>query len=456
VNVNYQYLAGTILGTPLLGAGTRFQIGSVATQPFNVEMVGASTFSGNLHLGQTISILANSFADITVDGGSTNSGSLVFGGTASIFARLTVVNGTLQNSSMGSIQVQPGMSQSQILVGDFRNEGLISLMGTTTWGSNGTTFSNTNQLTIAASKSFNVVGAGVFNQESGTIVTDGTFRLQNSGILNFNGGTMQLNGTLSLLSGGILNFRGGSITSTGSVVADSGCIVNLMGGSMGGTADAKSGSVFNISGGTLGNSFDALSGSSINISGGAIGNDFDVDSTSVVNVYGTRFTVGANDITSTLTPNTPFTVTQRNVLLSAVLVDGSFFDFNLSSSNLAAQDYLNSGATLTLTLVLPGDFNRDSQVDSADYLAWKMAVGSSVATRGAGADGNFDGLVTEADYNIWRTRFGQAFGTSVGSSLRDSTTTQTAVPEPSTLVLILYSALAVAFKSMCQRARKVR
>ncbi|MGD9633839.1 MAG: dockerin type I domain-containing protein, partial [Pirellulales bacterium] len=51
----------------------------------------------------------------------------------------------------------------------------------------------------------------------------------------------------------------------------------------------------------------------------------------------------------------------------------------------------------SLTVDVPGDYNDDGQVTSADYNAWKSTFGMNV-TAGAGADGNNDGKINAADY----------------------------------------------------------
>ncbi len=59
---------------------------------------------------------------------------------------------------------------------------------------------------------------------------------------------------------------------------------------------------------------------------------------------------------------------------------------------------------------LVGDYDQSGAVTAADYLAWKLAFGSSVATAGDGADGNSDGVVDAADYTVWRDNLGAAAG----------------------------------------------
>ncbi len=85
-------------------------------------------------------------------------------------------------------------------------------------------------------------------------------------------------------------------------------------------------------------------------------------------------------------------------------------------------EYLTTGDLAGYTLLTvgtPGDFNGDGVVDAADYSVWRDGLGA---------------IYTEADYQIWKTHFGQTAG---GGLLSDYP-----VPEPSTMVLLLFAALA--------------
>ncbi len=83
--------------------------------------------------------------------------------------------------------------------------------------------------------------------------------------------------------------------------------------------------------------------------------------------------------------------------------------------------------------MLAGDYNRNGTVDAADYVLWRDTLGQSVAP-GEGADGDLDSLVSQADYDVWRAHFGQTV--SAGSSA----SANAAVPEPTTLALLIFAA----------------
>lgn len=55
---------------------------------------------------------------------------------------------------------------------------------------------------------------------------------------------------------------------------------------------------------------------------------------------------------------------------------------------------------------LPGDYNLDQRVDSADYTVWRDQEGTAVAPY-SGADGNGDGTVSSADYDVWKNNYGR-------------------------------------------------
>jgi PEP-CTERM motif len=68
-----------------------------------------------------------------------------------------------------------------------------------------------------------------------------------------------------------------------------------------------------------------------------------------------------------------------------------------------------------------GDFNSDGVVDEADYVRWRKGLGTTF---------------TSGDYNVWRERFGQTVGNGSSAS------TNAAVPEPATLVMLVVGMLA--------------
>jgi hypothetical protein len=66
---------------------------------------------------------------------------------------------------------------------------------------------------------------------------------------------------------------------------------------------------------------------------------------------------------------------------------------------------------------LPGDFNNDGKVDTADYVVWR------------------DGPADPADYQTWRANYGTGQGAGAHGA---------AVPEPAGLLLTLLAVIGVA------------
>jgi fibronectin-binding autotransporter adhesin len=107
-------------------------------------------------------------------------------------------------------------------------------------------------------------------------------------------------------------------------------------------------------------------------------------------------------------------------------LSGTFASLSLPS--LAAgltwnisQLYMN-GLLSVVSVGLPGDYNNNGVVDAADYVVWRKGLGTTY---------------TQSDYNVWRTHFGQTAGSGAGAS------TNAAVPEPTTLVLLMFAAIGL-------------
>ena len=79
-----------------------------------------------------------------------------------------------------------------------------------------------------------------------------------------------------------------------------------------------------------------------------------------------------------------------------------------------------------------GDYNRDGEINAADYTIWRKTLGTTGLSPGFSADGNRDRSVTIADYEIWRSNFGESsFGNGVVSEAA------AAIPEPAGAMLLV-------------------
>jgi autotransporter-associated beta strand protein len=111
-------------------------------------------------------------------------------------------------------------------------------------------------------------------------------------------------------------------------------------------------------------------------------------------------------------------------------------------------DLVDTGAVINL-LVTGGavtndaDFNNDGIVDAADYVVWRKfngAIGTGTPMTG---DANGDTNVNATDRGIWRNTYGETGG--AGASNGGS------VPEPSSILLVVFAVAAIVGKSRLRR-----
>lgn len=60
---------------------------------------------------------------------------------------------------------------------------------------------------------------------------------------------------------------------------------------------------------------------------------------------------------------------------------------------------------------LPGDYNGNGVVDTADFSVWRSCLGQTGAN--LPADGNGDGIVDQSDRDLWRAHYGESGSLSV-------------------------------------------
>jgi hypothetical protein len=104
------------------------------------------------------------------------------------------------------------------------------------------------------------------------------------------------------------------------------------------------------------------------------------------------------------------------------------------SVNFDGRGQINFMRIIEHLLEIPGDFNGDRIVDSADYSAWRSTFG---ATGTSAADGNHDGVVDGNDYIIWRKAMQSI---TPASGLRGGFDFTPSVPEPNSCLLIVLGA----------------
>lgn len=100
----------------------------------------------------------------------------------------------------------------------------------------------------------------------------------------------------------------------------------------------------------------------------------------------------------------------------------------------------NSDTTLRLTAggggVLAGDYNGDGMVNLADYTVWRDNLGSTTAMLPGDSTPS---IVDGSDYQVWKDNFGATASSA-------SAIGQQAVPEPSTILLVLAATTVAALR----------
>lgn len=121
--------------------------------------------------------------------------------------------------------------------------------------------------------------------------------------------------------------------------------------------------------------------------------------------------------------NNGFLVTSKLEVRNGPLIVGSAFD--------ASEQPNSPFLEIELMTSQPGDYDRDLDVDGADFLQWQRETGATVAPR-EGADGNGDGKIDADDLAVWASNFGMA-SFPVRAAAQPASH---AVPEPATLVMV--------------------
>jgi autotransporter-associated beta strand protein len=259
---------------------------------------------------------------------------------------------------------------------------------------------------------------------SGTTSYDGT--ITGSGTFNKTGASTQiLNGNNTLgavsLTGGKLLFNGTNTTGG----------ISVSNATLGGTGSV-SGPVAINSNGRLapGASLESFNVGALTLNtGGHL--DFEVGAggiADVVNVGGLLNMAGTTSVHLTDTGGMDAGI---YTLIDYGTRTGSVASLGTPTGGPTNFDYklADTGSTIDLLVMLPGDFNLDWTVDAGDYLTW----------RAGGA------AYTMADYDKWRLNYGRTANPGSGASLD----TSGAVPEPSSIALLL-SMLATV---VCLRRR---
>ena len=285
------------------------------------------------------------------------------------------------------------------------------------------------------------------NASSGNIIVNNSFNTRD--FINY--------GQITVNSGGSLFHKQGNLASGGGsrITVNSGGLVNLMDGSqldLNGALLINNGNIsgtVNVNYGSLAKGTGTYGVVNVNTGGVyAPGNSPGISTATALTFDSTPVASGAPTLAIELGGTTPgmqydqLHVTAQLALggsLQISLLDsfspasGQTFDIldwgSLSGTFATLQLPALSGSLVwnttqlytagILSVGLPGDYNANGTVDAADYVIWRKGLGT---------------IYTQSDFNVWRANFGQTAG-SGASAVENG-----AVPEPATLMLLLFAA----------------
>src|SRR4051794_12079404 len=101
-------------------------------------------------------------------------------------------------------------------------------------------------------------------------------------------------------------------------------------------------------------------------------------------------------------------------------------DYGTGSSSDGSKEYFFDYLMITAPGI-PGDYNNNGAVDTADYTRWRATLGQTSPSSG-GADGNNNGRIDAGDFEVWRAHFPQP--SSANTSFSQPANFVIAVPEP--------------------------
>jgi autotransporter-associated beta strand protein len=112
---------------------------------------------------------------------------------------------------------------------------------------------------------------------------------------------------------------------------------------------------------------------------------------------------------------------------------GLTYGSTVSGAVVQSDEYFSGSGIVSVGLL--GDFNDDGSVDNSDYVGWRK---------------NPSAFGGDAGYDLWRSNFG---ATAAGSGSSGSLSGQTAVPEPSAMILALVCGAATIMLRAPRRKR---
>ncbi len=290
------------------------------------------------------------------------------------------------------------------------------------------------------------------NQAGGTISGRGVFRgssaapggtgLTNNGVASFSAGISDIFGDVNNTGSGKIVAAGASTVTFYDDVINNGDIRTVTGsrsvffGSVTGAGTFTGGGTVELEGDLKpGNSpANVTFGGNVEI-GATAGLDIELAGTTKGAQYDSLTIAGTVSLGGTLNASLidgfiPSSGQAFEILTAAGGINGTFDTTNLpalAGGLFFDLDYMPNAISLSVVGIL-GDFNLSGTVDSADYVVWRKGLGA---------------VYTPDDYFVWRAHFGQSAGSGSGAATSGSA----AIPEPTSLVLLL---LASAFAVLCR------
>jgi autotransporter-associated beta strand protein len=264
---------------------------------------------------------------------------------------------------------------------------------------------------------------------SGTLVKTGAGTLVLANTNTFTGGTTVTGGTLAVngsLAGTVSVGSGATLQGSGSVA---GAVTVANGGTF---APGNSLGIISVGSAAL-NSGSTLS---IELGGTTAGTQYDR-----LNVAGSLALAGTLRVT--LANNYTPAIGDAFDILDWGSRSGTFSALQLPTlSGPLVWNALQLYSTGVLSVALPGDYNQDGTVDTADFIVWRENLGSSNYL----PNDLLGGTIGSGQYDQWRSRFGQS--ADVGSAASIERENFFASPEPATVLL---AALGLLLRAGCMR-----
>ena len=133
---------------------------------------------------------------------------------------------------------------------------------------------------------------------------------------------------------------------------------------------------------------------------------------------------------------------------SGMFVVTNVFIAGMSSTDVVHLNSFSQRFAQIGPAVLPGDYNKNGNVDAADYVVWRKNEGTSNLL----PNDLIGGTIGAAQYDQWRSHFGQIAGSGLAAS------SLATVPEPASTILMILGAAFGIFRRrrVASRVRTTR